>query len=134
MKKLKNIGDTHTHTHTHTSSCCHVLWARSVGYCHRGRLGWRVAARHPGRSIISSCHSLTPERSLFTRSLHRSDASPGGLLLPDGQHLISSFWMRWQIFSRDAPTTVSASASTGLLLAAPQFLQGPLCYAACSSG
>ena len=77
---------------------------RSVGYCRRGRFGWQVVTRHPGRSCISSCHLLTPERSLFTRSLHRSGAPPGGLLLPDGQYLISCFWMQWSGILQRCPS------------------------------
>ena len=106
---------THTHTHTHTlSPCPWGRWARSVGYCHRGKFGWRVSARHLGRSFISSFHSLT-ERSLFTRSLHCSGTP---LLVPDDRHLINCFWMQW----------------SGILQSCPSLCKRLYLMHACSSG
>ena len=94
-RHLDDVTHTHTHTHTHTSSssCHHVLKdvGRDPGYCRRGRLGWRIAARHPEQSMINSCQSVTPERSLLTTSHHRSGVPPSGLLLPLGRHFNTCF-------------------------------------------
>ena len=124
-----------THAHTPSSSCHHVLkdLGQDPGYCRRGRLGWRIAARHPERSMINSCQSVTPERSLLTTSHHRSGAPPGGLLLPLGWHFNTCFGCNCQASSRYVPGTVAASASAGLPQAALQFSQESLCSTACSS-
>ena len=119
---LYSTHSTHTwqtHAHTPSSSCHHVLkdLGQDPGYCRRGRLGWRIAARHPERSMINSCQSVTPERSLLTTSHHRSGAPPGGLLLPLGWHFNTCFWMQLsgilQICPRHCSRLCLSWSSTG---------------------
>ena len=105
LHSCSHTHTTHTHTHLHLLLPCFLgCWAKYVVYCRRVRLGWWVAAHHLQQSLISSCQSLTPERSLLTRSHHRSGVPPGGLLLWLGQHLSTCFWMQCSVILQICPS------------------------------
>ena len=94
---INTLACTHsTHIHASSSSSRHVLCRLLL----QGQVWLSGCSTPPWRSSISSCIHLVQ----FTRSLHRSGAPPGGLLLPDGRHLISCFWMQWSGILQRCPS------------------------------